>query len=137
MVHSGGVNHGHYYAYIHSFEDGRWYCFNDFSVRESNINLIKQETFGGKGSTNCYVLYYRQVDEQSNTLKTPSPPQAILDLIEKEKSTFMTKQMERTKDAEKYIKLKIYYRLYVKTLEIINTSTLQECLEAAKKLFGA
>lgn len=33
MVHQGGVNHGHYYAYIKSFEDGRWYCFNDYTVK--------------------------------------------------------------------------------------------------------
>jgi ubiquitin carboxyl-terminal hydrolase 47 len=25
---------GHYYAYIKSFEDGKWYNFNDSDVRE-------------------------------------------------------------------------------------------------------
>ena len=29
MVHSGSAAGGHYYAYIKSFEDNRWYSFND------------------------------------------------------------------------------------------------------------
>lgn len=32
MIHSGGAYGGHYYAYIKSFEDGKWYNFNDSSV---------------------------------------------------------------------------------------------------------
>ena len=34
MIHSGGAYGGHYYAYIKSFEDGKWYNFNDSSVTE-------------------------------------------------------------------------------------------------------
>lgn len=34
MIHSGGAYGGHYYAYIKSFEDGKWYNFNDSSVKE-------------------------------------------------------------------------------------------------------
>ena len=34
MIHSGGAFGGHYYAYIKSFEDGKWYNFNDSSVTE-------------------------------------------------------------------------------------------------------
>lgn len=29
MVHSGSAAGGHYYAYVKSFENGRWYSFND------------------------------------------------------------------------------------------------------------
>ena len=32
MIHSGGAQGGHYYSYIKSFEDNRWYCFNDHTV---------------------------------------------------------------------------------------------------------
>ncbi len=32
MVHSGSAIGGHYYAYIKSFTDKQWYCFNDQSV---------------------------------------------------------------------------------------------------------
>jgi ubiquitin carboxyl-terminal hydrolase 47 len=34
MIHSGGALGGHYYAYIKSFENGDWYCFNDSSVEK-------------------------------------------------------------------------------------------------------
>lgn len=57
-------------------------------------------------------------------------------MMKKEKSTFVNKQMERKRDAEKYIKLKVYYQLFAKPFEIINSSTLVECLEMAKKQFG-
>lgn len=48
MIHTGGAFGGHYFAYIRSFEDGKWYNFNDSQVNEildpvSTIN----ETFGG------------------------------------------------------------------------------------------
>lgn len=32
MIHSGGALGGHYYAYIKSFENNNWYCFNDSTV---------------------------------------------------------------------------------------------------------
>ena len=60
LVHSGGAYGGHYYAYIKSNVDGKWYNFNDSSVSE-----IQQEdvfkVFGdyqGNGAT-AYMLRYR------------------------------------------------------------------------------
>lgn len=32
MIHSGGALGGHYYSYIKSFENNRWYCFDDSIV---------------------------------------------------------------------------------------------------------
>jgi ubiquitin carboxyl-terminal hydrolase 47 len=29
MIHNGGAYGGHYFAYVKSFEDGKWYNFND------------------------------------------------------------------------------------------------------------
>ena len=34
LIHSGGASGGHYYAYIKSFANGKWYDFNDSSVSE-------------------------------------------------------------------------------------------------------
>jgi len=34
MIHTGGAHGGHYFSYIKSFEDGKWYHFNDSSVTE-------------------------------------------------------------------------------------------------------
>ena len=45
MIQTGAAFGGHYFSYIKSFEDGKWYNFNDSIVRE--INLIDiVETFG-------------------------------------------------------------------------------------------
>jgi len=34
LIHSGSAMGGHYYAYIKSFEDNKWYNFNDSTVSE-------------------------------------------------------------------------------------------------------
>ncbi|GBM25505.1 Ubiquitin carboxyl-terminal hydrolase 47 [Araneus ventricosus] len=76
MVHSGSANGGHYYAYIKSFKDGEWYCFNDAQVTRITYDDI-QKTYGGgptrayyssaySSSTNAYMLMYRQIDKQKN-----------------------------------------------------------------------
>jgi ubiquitin carboxyl-terminal hydrolase 47 len=45
MIHQGGPQSGHYYAYIKDFESKEWYKFNDTSVSKiSVLDLI--ETFG-------------------------------------------------------------------------------------------
>ena len=62
MIHSGASNYGHYYAYIKSFENNRWYCFNDYNVKQLNVNEIQKAVYGGNGTSNAYVLYYKVVD---------------------------------------------------------------------------
>ena len=61
LVHSGGAYGGHYYAYIKSIEDGKWYNFNDTSVSEieqSDVFKVFGDQFGN-GAT-AYMLRYRQ-----------------------------------------------------------------------------
>ena len=63
MIHSGGAYGGHYYAYIKSFEDGKWYNFNDSSVTEISDEQELFKTFGdssGGGGT-AYMLMYRKI----------------------------------------------------------------------------
>ena len=59
LVHRGGAMSGHYYAYIKSFEDNKWYEFND-----SLVNGISEEeipkVFGDKyGGPTAYMLLYK------------------------------------------------------------------------------
>jgi ubiquitin carboxyl-terminal hydrolase 47 len=42
LIHSGGAMGGHYYAYIKSFEDGKWYKFNDSLVDEIGEDEISK-----------------------------------------------------------------------------------------------
>lgn len=54
---------GHYYAYIKSFEDGKWYHFNDGNVTvipEAQINEEITNMYGGNAS--AYMLQYTQYD---------------------------------------------------------------------------
>ena len=37
LVHSGTSNAGHYFSYVKSFENGKWYVFNDERVDEINV----------------------------------------------------------------------------------------------------
>ena len=56
MIHSGGAYGGHYYAYIKSFEDGKWYNFNDSTVTEIKDEEELFKTFGdtkGNCGTAC------------------------------------------------------------------------------------
>ena len=75
VIHSGSANGGHYYAYIKSFEDGDWYCFNDGNVSIVDKNNIK-DIFGEKSeninkykSTNtAYYLSYRKIEKEEKKL---------------------------------------------------------------------
>ena len=56
---------GHYYAYIRSFQDGKWYNFNDSSVTPISEIEVKErlmEMYGGESSTSAYMLQYRKYD---------------------------------------------------------------------------
>ena len=64
LIHRGGAFGGHYYAYIKSFEDGKWYNFNDTSVSEISVKDIPGQCFGGISSVGSgYMLMYRQIAE--------------------------------------------------------------------------
>ena len=47
LVHNGSAHGGHYTAYIKSFEDEKWYYFNDRSVTEVTGSDVLFDTFGG------------------------------------------------------------------------------------------
>jgi len=49
--HVGNINGGHYYAYVKSQTDNRWYCLDD-----NNVSLIDEENLV---SPNAYVLFYK------------------------------------------------------------------------------
>jgi ubiquitin C-terminal hydrolase len=63
LVHSGTANHGHYYSYIKSFEDNRWYCFNDERVYEVGVAEVEKTFGGGAIFANAYALSYRVVEK--------------------------------------------------------------------------
>lgn len=67
VVHSGCARGGHYYSFIKSFEDDKWYRFDDCHVYEADIKNIEY-TFGesGRNGLNAvtgYILMYRQIEK--------------------------------------------------------------------------
>ncbi|KAJ8666944.1 hypothetical protein QAD02_008606 [Eretmocerus hayati] len=97
MIHSGSASGGHYYAYIKDFRTDKWFCFNDQSVYPITHEEIQKSYGGGakgsfysgayRSSTNAYMLMYRQIDPDRNTLpmKADSFPAHIQKLLEKMK----------------------------------------------------
>ena len=63
MIHSGGAYGGHYYAYIKSFEDGKWYNFNDSTVTQLSSEEMLTKTFGNSTGSDgtAYLLMYRKI----------------------------------------------------------------------------
>ena len=51
IIHAGGIVSGHYFAYIKSLENHRWYKFFDKKVELIDINEIKEKAFGGSGKS--------------------------------------------------------------------------------------
>lgn len=80
LVHSGGVNSGHYYSYImdRDTKDHQWFEFNDCQITKFDVNDIPDKCFGGieeiimkkeNGETvknksyrlnNAYMLFYQR-----------------------------------------------------------------------------
>lgn len=146
---------GHYYAYIKSFEDGKWYNFNDSNVSVIPANDVNEEIskmFGGDSSTSAYMLQYRKYDKSKrsavelDSLNQEKPtffydsisdsliPSYQLKEIEKEKKDLITTQENKLKTLLR-IQLKVHepqsrdrYRMIVAN----KTDTMREFIEKIK-----
>ena len=74
MVHEGGVNSGHYWAYVLDHKRNIWLKCNDNSVNEATWEELQKESFGGHSNTSAYSLVYIDTDQpellQENELGT-------------------------------------------------------------------
>ncbi|XP_071942590.1 ubiquitin carboxyl-terminal hydrolase 47-like [Antedon mediterranea] len=153
MIHSGSAAGGHYYAYIKSFTDGLWYCFNDQHVTRITYDDIRK-TYGGgvsgyrgcyssaySSSTNAYMLMYRQVDPKRNKtfVSVQDFPEHLLKLMEEMKQVEETEKKQR--EVEKNTcKIKLFglhpetNKLLDAKLEVHKDKTLVEATEMAHKL---
>ncbi|XP_072165726.1 ubiquitin carboxyl-terminal hydrolase 47-like [Diadema setosum] len=155
MVHSGTASGGHYYAYIKSFTDDQWYCFNDQHVSRITYDDIRK-TYGGEpthfrgyysssytSSTNAYMLMYRQIDPRRNAnfIKTDNFPAHILNLSQglhqEEEEEKRQREIERNT-----CKIKLFGfhpltgKLIDTRLEVHKDRTLTEATQQAHKLLG-
>ncbi|RZC81910.1 hypothetical protein C5167_044485 [Papaver somniferum] len=59
LVHSGGGDGGHYYAFIRPTVSEQWFKFNDELVTKEDIKRVLEEQYGGEARfSNAYMLVY-------------------------------------------------------------------------------
>ncbi|RDD45783.1 Ubiquitin carboxyl-terminal hydrolase 47 [Trichoplax sp. H2] len=151
MIHSGSAVGGHYYAYIKSFDDNNWYCFNDQSVTQINEQDIEKAYGGGEirryytsmfaSSSNAYMLMYRQIDKSRNSKfmdfgNFPPHIKIAIENLKKEEDDHKRKlEYERmTYRFKLFGSHPIQKTLVEKKLEINKDITLREATKVAHKL---
>jgi ubiquitin C-terminal hydrolase len=114
MIHSGSALGGHYYAYIKSFESGKWFNFNDSQVKEIQFSDI-ENVFGGiigNGvyGANAYLLMYRQYcDKNIKKVDEKDIPFYLLEEISKEEENKIKENKEK-EDRMMIIDVKIFFK---------------------------
>ena len=132
VIQSGSADGGHYYAYIKSFEDDKWYIFNDTSVSLMDKKIIC-DVFGEKiqnlankyhGSATAYYLSYRKMDnpnDKNNCKKIKIEDMKISDSLRelcKDEDLIIIEKEKEEEEKRKYAKMgidpnkKIYFHIY-------------------------
>ena len=146
VVQSGSADGGHYYAYIKSFEDDKWYIFNDTCVTLMDKNKIC-EVFGEKiqnkvnkyhGSTTAYYLSYRKLDNPNNKnnckkikIEDMKISDGLRELCKDEDLIIIEKEKEE-EEKRKYSKMgidpnkKIHFHIYTEIKNDNNKKTKEE-----------
>lgn len=140
MIHSGGAYGGHYYAYVKSFEDGKWYHFNDAQVTELSSEQELLKTFGdGSGSSGtAYLLMYRKVlsaTEEHYKFSEDLVPQYVKEEIETETAR-MIKEQKLIEERLLNLNLKVYYQGDIREINLKKTASLQELILMVYEKFG-
>ena len=141
VIHSGTAKGGHYYAYIKSFEDKEWYCFNDGNVSFIDKNDIKNifgEKFSDKinkyKSTNtAYYLSYRKIEK--NEKKWNINDMVISNTLRemcKEENEIIIENEKKEEEKRKFIKMgispnKTYsFNIYTEINKNLNKDNIEE-----------
>lgn len=112
LVHSGSVNGGHYYAFLRTSLENKWFCFNDSHVtleKEEaaiNSNYGSSEKYGG---TSAYYLIYSKKTEISNLFKpilADEIPEHVKEVV-KEINAYNEKMNEQKLQENKEIEVEL------------------------------
>lgn len=140
MIHNGGAYGGHYFAYVKSFEDGKWYNFNDSQVSE--ITDLDQlfKTFGGDGSNRsdtAYMLMYRKVTGKEEPYKFSDEliPSYLRSEIDEDTEKMIAEQ-RALEEKILALKLKVYWGGESRQLQVKKNITLEELILLVISEFG-
>ena len=141
VIQSGNANGGHYYAYIRSFEDDKWYCFNDAKVSEINVNDIAN-VFGVDAtnnnttytSTTAYCLMYKRTTSLHKlTINDMCVNDELLQQIREENELIIKEETERKAKLNR-INVNVYHCCY-DTNNNNNNETVQKKVIQTQKVF--
>ena len=132
MIHSGSAFGGHYYAYIKSFEDGKWYNFNDSSVTEltSEEELFKTFGDGSNAGGTAYMLMYRKITSSQINFERFSDdlaPTYIKEQIEQDTEKLI-KEQRAAEEKILNLSLKVYHGQEMQEISLKKTQTLTELI---------
>jgi ubiquitin carboxyl-terminal hydrolase 47 len=143
LIHSGSASSGHYYAYIKSFELGRWFEFNDSTVKEikdSDIKEVfggsKQDMLGDSYGANAYLLCYRRIEQSNvNVVRADEVPEHVKKTIEEAR---LKEEQENLERAERYslIHVKVSFGAKEKSLDVKPELKLGDFKLKAMELLG-
>ena len=113
IVHCGSAMGGHYYSLIKSFEDNKWYKFDDNFVFEiSNFEEFKSQICGNDSNLNdntCYILFYKDFNIEEDEKKlTFDIKDNLMNEIKFEEEEYQ-KLLNDEKERLSHLKLKICY----------------------------
>eukprot|EP00794_Sanderia_malayensis_P012688 gene12688-13990_t len=155
LIHSGTALGGHYYAYIKSFKNNQWYCFNDQAVSMISKKDI-EKSFGGldpnsrgyysatySSSTNAYMLMYRRKDRARKAVfmdpeKWPEHIKAESERMDQEEED----EIRRKAEDRNLCKLKLFCnhpatgKWIEEKLHVNQNKSLQDTTEIAWKLLN-
>jgi len=127
-VHSGGAFGGHYIEYIKSFEDNKWYCFNDMTVTIASEWDVAN-TFGDKDSAKCaYMLNYRKVGIPAPVITSETVPEYLRNEIEAERIQEEEHVIIRKKELRR-ITITVYYEGKLTQIDMQKDDTLKKLKE--------
>ncbi|KAJ5586208.1 hypothetical protein N7450_005995 [Penicillium hetheringtonii] len=117
LVHSGGLDAGHYYAFLKPTKDGHWYRFDDDRVNRVTEKEVLEENYGGeyenanggvrqpytrtysnKRSMNAYMLVYVRKTRSDDVLlpiQEQDVPSHIATRLAEDKAEALRKKKER------------------------------------------
>uniref|UniRef100_A0A6B2KX25 Ubiquitin carboxyl-terminal hydrolase 47 n=1 Tax=Arcella intermedia TaxID=1963864 RepID=A0A6B2KX25_9EUKA len=146
LIHRGSAFGGHYYAYIKSFQSGKWFEFNDSvvtEIEEKRMEAMFNEAYGEKetyssfSGTNAYLLMYRRYDPAQNIMEPSMEdlPEAVKESIEAEKRSKQLKEEEKKK-SKSLSSLRVWYGKQSKDFKFEKEKLLKDVVEEIVKQFG-
>lgn len=106
IVHSGSARGGHYYSIIKSFEDNKWYKFDDSVVYEVNIDELLEQLYGNAQSdTSAYILLYSNCNNEKYSYEIGNE---LIREIQAEEVEYK-KAIEEEKERMSYMNIKVSY----------------------------